>query len=251
LAFGLAVSLAGGAFYYFERSPVDLQAIDAQSRQLLAGFDCALADTGVSAVFFGAAIQLNGLMGSFDDKTRLKAILGRIDRVAEVDDRTVVTPSPLCAAAVTVAGLMPARIGPGPSIEPPGGALGRVLQEANLASLIIQQNPENFGFAYVDAFLPDGSVVHLLPTPERTNNLLLKAQRTLLHQAGAAAGVDGPLIVTALSAPKLLLTAQRPAREPAANYLAALLPALDELLKRPDQPKPTGAWKIFLNASRP
>ena len=253
------VALAGGGYYgyqvYLEQqaeeerrlaeeerrrlAEEERQRVEAEDRRIRAGietvtsqFQCAgLAGT----LGDNRDVTVSGFVSSDTDVSKLVAELSAIPGVRRVNPAVTVRPWPFCAAISVVetqAGLEPGLPGK-PAIRPNNPSL--IYFEGN--NLVIRATSTRLydGYLYIDFIDKQGSVYHLFPTGQRSDNSVFAGQEITV--GGGPGGNPGELalsisrpfgtdMIVAISSPEPLFAEPREFEEPASSYLQVLSEAL-------------------------
>ncbi len=213
-----------------------------QLTQALSGFDCASLSATLSK---DMKIAVSGYVSSDADLQHLGEKLAGLDRTAEIVNQAVVAGKPACAfldllyqkagagtAVPSLPALRPFQHGPAYT------AHERLVVEAEATSLYD-------GYLYVDYIQHDGTVLHMLPSAEKTANAVKAGARVLLGdgtQKYTVAPPYGTETLIILSSPVPLFHKSRPQIEPAKDYLDALRQALETAGKGKGTAKPMGNY---------
>jgi len=198
-----------------------------QLTQALSGFDCASLAATLSK---DMKITVSGYVASDADLKQLGEKLAGFARTAEIVNQATVAGRPACAmlellqqktAAQADARTLPVvrPFGHGPEYA----AEEKLVVEAEATSRFD-------GYLYVDFVQHDGTVLHMLPGPDRVGNTVKAGERVLLGngpQEYTIAPPYGTEMLVVISSPTPLFKQARPQVEKADAYLAALRTALD------------------------
>ena len=253
------VALAGGGYYAYQgyleqqaeeerrqaeeerrrQAEEERQRVEAEDRRIRAGietvtsqFQCAgLAGT----LGDNRDVTVSGFVSSDADVSKLVAELSAIPGVRRVNPAVTVRPWPFCAAISVVetqAGLEPGLPGK-PAIRPNNPSL--IYFEGN--NLVIRATSTRLydGYLYIDFIDKQGSVYHLFPTGQRSDNSVFAGQEITV--GGGPGGNPGELalsisrpfgtdMIVAISSPEPLFAEPREFEEPASSYLQVLSEAL-------------------------
>jgi hypothetical protein len=245
-----AIAAAVASYYYYDRYhpriPVaNLGGIAAEARAAIRD-SCALLDVRVKPDGSGGALRIAGVVGGVDESARLDAVLRQVPSVSRVVDEALQVPSSRCPALRTLAAILQDREARGLQIVMGAGSHDNVVvADAGELSVQLAESGGQFAFLYVDAFFPDGIVAHLLPSSTQTNNLLLRGQQIAIDGRAALSRAQGPVILSVIAAPKLLLAAANSGEESSDRYAAALESAIEQLSREREQGNVTGAWRVL------
>lgn len=241
----LALALTGaGGFYYYRGNPfLDLDAVVAAARGVTSASGCALLDITGSRNLSSADLRVGGIIGGTGGKERIEAALKQIPGVGRVSDATLTAPPSLCRILRTMAPLL---LSQGPStlrLE-----RGDAPDNTAVPSFKVVQNGASPAFVNVDAFWSDGTVSHLVK-----DQALLPGQQLdvdgNMFAAAMPPDVHGPAIISAVAAsgpgPEILasgfLLAAKQPLEDGARYATALKAAVDAMV-RGGKSSFAGAW---------
>lgn len=235
LALGLVVA-AGLAYYFFGNLFTDMEPTFAAARGVAQSGDCALLNVTGARRMGSTVLELGGVVGDAPSRDRIVSTLRHIPDVARVDDHTEAVPSTFCPILRSLAALF--AIAP----RPPQGIQMHSMA-ANGLPLELLRDGTSPALVYVDAFLSDGRVAHLL-----ANKVMMQGQQiridgrelapTVLHQA------RGLAVVTAVAVPKLLLAATQPSVEDGARYAAAVRNAVEDIRKADAAAGSAASWIV-------
>jgi len=212
-----------------------------QLTQALSGFDCASLSATLSK---DMRITISGYVASDADLQKLSSKLADVGRVAEVVNRATVAGWPSCE----VLDILHQKTGASadraalPAVVPYQHGTAYAADE----KLVIEAtaSPLFDGYLYVDFIQHDGTVLHMLPGPDRANNAVSAGERVLLG-AGAQeytiAPPYGTEMLVVVSSPVPLFDRDRPQIEKAKDYLVQLRQALDSAEQK------AGAGKVVSN----
>lgn len=195
--------------------------------QTLSGFDCASLTATLSK---DLRITVSGYVASEADFKRLGDRLAGFQRIAEIANRATVAGRPACQ----VLDVLHAKAGAQadlrtlPLVQP----YRHGSQFAADEKLVIEAEAtgEYDGYLYVDFVQHDGTVLHLMPGPDRPSAAVKAGERVVLGdgpQQYTIAPPYGTEMLVAISSPTPLFKGARPQVEKVDTYLAALRGALD------------------------
>ena len=275
------VALAGGGYYAYQvyleqqaeeerrqaeeerrrQAEEERRRVEAEDRRIRAGietvtsqFQCAgLAGT----LGDNRDVTVSGFVSSDADVSKLVAELSAIPGVRRVNPAVTVRPWPFCAAISVVetqAGLEPGLPGK-PAIRPNNPSL--IYFEGN--NLVIRATSTRLydGYLYIDFIDKQGSVYHLFPTGQRSDNSVFAGQEITV--GGGPGGNPGELalsisrpfgtdMIVAISSPEPLFAEPREFEEPASSYLQVLSEALTAVSGGEERPV---ASYVFITSREP
>jgi Domain of unknown function (DUF4384) len=197
-----------------------------QVAQTLGGFDCSTLTASMSK---DLKVVISGHVSSEGDLRHLGERLAQLGSADAVVNDAKVAGWPACEALGILHHTASAQSAPStlPIIRP----FQHGLQYSASEKLIVEVTATSRydGYLYVDFIQQDGTVVHMLPGPDRKNNAVKAGERILLGDGKQEYTIAPPfgremLVVT--SSPKPLFDKTRPQVEKAKEYLAALRGAL-------------------------
>lgn len=208
-------------------APTPASASIMQLTQALSGFDCASLSATLSR---DLRITVSGYVANDADLQRLGTKLAEFGRVAEVVNQARVAGWPSCevldilhqkAAATGDQSALPA-------IVPFQHGLSYTADE----KLVVEASATTHydGYLYVDFIQHDGTVLHMLPGPDRMDNAVKAGERVLLGDGAQEYTIAPPYgteMLVVVSSPTPLFDKDRPQVEKAKEYLGQLKQALD------------------------
>ena len=200
--------------------------------QAISGFDCSSLSATVSK---DMQITITGYVGNAADLGRLTKNLSALDRTAKVLNQAIVRGWPSCEALDILhqKANFGADRGSLPIVQPFNHGPKFVEDEELVVE--VKATTQYDGYLYVDFYQHDGTVVHMLPGPDMTNNAVKAGQRILLGsgvQKYTIAPPYGNEMLIVLSSPKPLFDKPRPQAESAKDYFDALRTALKKAEKQ-------------------
>ncbi len=199
---------------------------------LLSGFSCADLSLSVSQ---GRGVQIAGHVGSANDLRRLNAELRKIGPAGEVPRDVKVYGWPNCEVLEIFAPFIGGGLaGAGaPSLR----LYNHGLDYAAGESLVVEAaaSSRSGGYLYVDYFLHNGQVRHMLPTRNGPANRLEPGEGVILGESGLNHTISPPFgteLVVVLQSPLPLFGTARADVERAQDYLKTLRKALSGLVAR-------------------
>ena len=208
-----------------------------QLTQALSGFDCASLSATLSK---DMKITVSGYVSSDADLLQLGEKLAGLDRTAAVVNQAMVAGKPACEVLELLHQKAGADAGlpTVPVIRPYQHGAAYVAHE----KLVVEAEATSLydGYLYVDFVQHDGTVLHMLPGPDRTANAVKAGERVRLGDGAQEYTVAPPYgteMLAVISSPVPLFDKARPQIEPAKEYLGALRRALETAGKRNDLPK--------------
>jgi Domain of unknown function (DUF4384) len=198
-----------------------------QLTQALSGFDCASLAATLSK---DMKITISGYVASNADLKQLGEKLAGFQRTAEIVNQATVAGRPACAMLELLQQKTGAQadLRTLPAVQP--FAHGPAFAAEEKLVVEAQATPLFDGFLYVDFVQHDGTVLHMMPGPDRTGNAVKAGERVLLGQGAQEYTIAPPYgteMLVVISSPKPLFKEARPQVEKADAYLAALGTALD------------------------
>lgn len=219
----LTRSLAGSA----ATSGAPAEGTIMQLTQALSGFDCASLSATLSK---DMKITVSGYVASDADLKQLGDKLAGFQRTADVVNQATVAGQPACAMLDLLQQKTGATADPRtlPVVQP----FAHGPQFAADEKLVVEAGATTLfdGYLYVDFVQHDGTVLHMLPGPDRAGNAVKAGERVLLGngtQEYTIAPPYGTEMLVVISSPTPLFKEARPQVEKADAYLAALRTALD------------------------
>jgi len=196
-----------------------------------------------------ADVRIEGFVSSTNDLDRLRSALGGLPALGPVPlDRVAVYGWPHCEVIKLIdETAAPTR----PDMAPRLGFNIPSLVYKDGDKLIIQANatPAFDGFLYVDYLDSEGTVLHMLPAPEHTDNHLRAEQGLRLGGDLYAIGAPfGPNLVVAISSQKRLFPPRTEQQESAKTYLPVLTKALQALAS--SSARPVAAYTLINTVAR-
>jgi len=198
-----------------------------QLTQALSGFDCASLSATLSK---DMKITVSGYVASDADLKQLGAKLAGFERMAEIVNQAKVAGQPACAMLEVLQRKTGAQadLRTLPAVQPFAhgpefAAEEKLVVEAEATSLYD-------GYLYVDFVQHDGTVLHMMPGPDRANNAVKAGERVLLGKGPQEYTIAAPFgteMLVVISSPTPLFKEARPQVEKADTYRAALQAALD------------------------
>ena len=199
---------------------------------LLSGFSCADLSLSVSQ---GRGVQIAGHVGSANDLRRLNAELRKMGPAGEVSRDVKVYGWPNCEVLEIFAPFVGGGLaGAGaPSLRLSDHGLDYAAGE----SLVVEAaaSSRSGGYLYVDYFLHNGQVRHMLPTHNGPANRLEPGEGVILGESGLNHMISPPFgteLVVVLQSPLPLFGTARADVERAQDYLKTLRKALSGLVAR-------------------
>lgn len=199
-----------------------------QLTQALSGFDCASLTASLSK---DMRITVSGYVASEADLKRLGERLAGFERIAEVANQATVAGRPACAMLELLHRKAGARadLRTLPAVQP----FGHGTQYAADEKLVIEAEATRAydGYLYVDFVQHDGTVLHLMPGPDRPDNAVKAGERVILGDGAQEYTVAPPFgteMLVVISSPTPLFRETRPQVEKADDYMTALRGALDK-----------------------
>jgi osmotically-inducible protein OsmY/predicted Ser/Thr protein kinase len=205
--------------------PEDLAA---EIAEIAGTVQCARVDTEVTD---DLRVRLSGYVNSMRDRRRLETRMQEVEHVTAVEGDLSIVPWPLCEAI--------AMAGPGGGGSGGEGIIGIAANNpdgvyAQGERLVLEITAPDFdGFLYVDYFDSNQNVVHMLPSPARSDNRVGAGDAVTIGQGEgptyripAASGANMILVV---AAPRKLFATPRPELEDARQYLPDLQGAIERL----------------------
>jgi osmotically-inducible protein OsmY len=198
--------------------------IAAEAQRIVGRFRCSELDVQVSD---RGTIRVAGLVARDRDRDRLRSQLARIEGAAAVETDVDIRPWPFCELVPVVRAL-----------QAPAGAEPRIAANQPDATyragdpLVFEVTAGRAfgGHLYVDLIDADGNVLHLLPTPERTDNAVRPGETVTLgrppHRTYEARPPFGQAMVLAVVTQEPLFETLRPMVEQASQYMDTLGRAL-------------------------
>jgi hypothetical protein len=199
---------------------------------LLSGFSCADLSLSVSQ---GRGVQIAGHVGSANDLRRLNAELRKIGPAGEIPRDVKVYGWPNCEVleifAPFIGGGLAGAVAPSLRLYNHG------LDYAAGESLVVEAaaSSRSGGYLYVDYFLHNGQVRHMLPTRNGPANRLEPGEAVILGESGLNHMIFPPFgteLVVVLQSPLPLFGTARADVERAQDYLKTLRKALSGLVAR-------------------
>jgi hypothetical protein len=195
--------------------------------QALSGFDCASLTATLSK---DMKITVSGYVATEADMKRLGERLAGFERMAAVANQATVAGRPACAVlellhrkASAQADLRTLPLARPFQHGPQYAADEKLVVEAAATTLYD-------GYLYVDFVQHDGTVLHLMPGPDRVDNAVKAGERVVLGNGAQEYTIAPPYgteMLVVISSRKPLFKETRPQVEKADAYLLALRTALD------------------------
>lgn len=221
-----------------------------QLTQALSGFDCASLSATLSKEL---RITVSGYLANDADLQRLSTKLTDFGRVAEVVNQARVAGWPSCEVLdilhqKTAAQADPATL---PAIIPFQHGLSYTADE----KLVVEAaaTPLYDGYLYVDFIQHDGTVLHMLPGPDRKDNAVKAGERILLGNGAQEYTIAPPYgteMLVVVSSPTPLFDKDRPQVEKAKEYLGQLKQALEAADQRADSAKIVSNYTFITTGQR-
>ena len=198
-----------------------------QLTQALSGFDCASLSATLSK---DMKITVSGYVASDVDLKRLGEKLASFNRVTEIVNRATVAGRPACDVLELLHQKTAARA------DLPTLPVVRPYQHGPVFAadekLVVEAEATTLydGYLYVDFVQHDGTVLHMMPGPDRTTNAVKAGERVLLGHGPREYTIAPPYgneLLVVISSPTPLFEKPRPQTEKAEGYLAELRRALD------------------------
>ena len=212
--------------------PPDLDTVRAHVQEILATLACAHVIAKLSA---DRHLALSGFVPSTEEIQLVRLKLSSMEGVARVTDDLVVHPWPFCEMLTLLQLYQTASYSPSVGtqleINKPNG---RYSEGEFLVVNAITGEAFN-GYLYIDYLDNEGTVVHMLPTPDRENNAVRAGQKIVVgaeeHQIPVASHYKigpphGSNLLVAIASEQVLFDAPRPQMESARDYFSALSAAL-------------------------
>jgi len=198
-----------------------------QLTQALSGFDCASLTATLSK---DMRIVVSGHVASDADMRRLADQLAGFERNAKIVNQAMVAGRPACEVLDLLHQKAGARadLRSLPVIQPYQHGPDFAAQE----KLVVEaEAPALYdGYLYVDFIQHDGTVLHMLPGADRTDNAVKAGERVRIGdgpQEYTVAPPYGTEMLVVIASPTPLFAKARPQVEQANDYLGALRQALD------------------------
>jgi len=221
--------------------PPAAKEIRKQVEEVIAGYGCAALDYSVTS---DRSVRISGHAATAEDIERLRGAVANVYGVGKVSFDVGVMPWPYCEVVSLLQPL---------SAQPPQDLprLALAAKEAHTGErLAIDVRAPSFdGYLYIDYFVSEGKVLHLLPNgrdqlnlkPARNHFVLGKQTQTCWTLGGGT----GEQLVTLIAAKKPLFPERRPEVEDARDYLTTLSGA--SLAER----RPISAATLFFELRNP
>jgi Domain of unknown function (DUF4384) len=198
-----------------------------QLTQALSGFDCASLSATLSK---DMKVTVSGYVASDADLKQLGAKLAGFERMTEIVNQAKVAGQPACAMLELLQQKTDAQadLRTLPVVQP--FAHGPEFAADEKLVVAAEATPLYDGFLYVDFVQHDGTVLHMLPGPDRAGNAVKAGERVLLGKGPQEYTIAAPFgteMLVVISSPKPLFKEARPQVEKAEAYLGALRTALD------------------------
>ena len=205
------------------------------SAQAIAAALARIPCSALAADVHGDTVRIEGVVGKSPGAAGVQSMLAALPGVAVVksDVREVASSDCRLVAALAPYWLAHRQAGGGAALRLAGAGVKAGSSLAEGDSLVVDASTPGFeSFMNVDAYLADGSVIHLLPNALALDNRAPPRHRATIGrpgdwQIGKSAGSG--LLVVLVTTPTPLFGTLRRESEPARDYLAELVASLERM----------------------